>query len=150
MAELTPDEGKKTVSDVQKWRAAIDAVDGTSAQRDALLAVMKDSTKQKYEIADSYGIEARTWVQLKEILPQFDEDGNGSYKGEEIENAIDALNGHSGIMLPGGDGPQQLTNEMRAVLWQLFTGSKSAKNNPYSERVGSQVIAEREKTKQED
>lgn len=150
MVELTPDEGKKTVSDVQKWRAAIDAVDGTSAQRDALLAVMKDSTKQKYEIADSYGIEARTWVQLKEILPQFDEDGNGSYKGEEIENAIDALNGHSGIMLPGGDGPQQLTNEMRAVLWQLFTGSKSAKNNPYSERVGSQVIAEREKAKQED
>ena len=150
MAELTPDEGKKTVSDVQKWRAAIDAVDGTGAQRDALLAVMKDSTKQKYEIADSYGIEARTWVQLKEILPQFDEDGNGSYKGEEIENAIDALNGHSSIMLPGGDGPQQLTNEMRAVLWQLFTGSKSAKNNPYSERVGSQVIAEREKAKQED
>lgn len=150
MAELTPDEGKKTVSDVQKWRAAIDAVDGADAQHDALLAVMKDSTKQKYEIADSYGIEARTWVQLKEILPQFDEDGNGSYKGEEIENAIDALNGHSGIMLPGGDGPQQLTNEMRAVLWQLFTGSKSAKNNPYSERVGSQVIAEREKTKQED
>jgi hypothetical protein len=150
MAELTPDEGKKTVSDVQKWRAAIDAVDGADAQHDALLAVMKDSTKQKYEIADSYGIEARTWVQLKEILPQFDEDGNGSYKGEEIENAIDALNGHSGIMLPGGDGLQQLTNEMRAVLWQLFTGSKSAKNNPYSERVGSQVIAEREKTKQED
>ena len=150
MAELAPKEGKKTVSDVQKWRAAIDAVDGISAQRDALLAVMKDSTKQKYEIADSYGIEARTWVQLKEILPQFDEDGNGSYKGEEIENAIDALNGHSGIMLPGGDGPQHLTNEMRAVLWQLFTGSKSAKNNPYSERVGSQVIAEREKAKQED
>lgn len=150
MAELTPDEGKKTVSDVQKWRAAIDAVDGADAQHDALLAVMKDSTKQKYEIADSYGIEARTWVQLKEILPQFDEDGNGSNKGEEIENAIDAMNGHGGIMLPGGDGPQQLTNEMRAVLWQLFTGSKSAKNNPYSERVGSQVIAEREKTKQED
>ena len=150
MAELAPEEGKKTVSDVQKWRAAIDAVDGISAQRDALLAVMKDSTKQKYEIADSYGIEARTWVQLKEILPQFDEDGNGSYKGEEIENAIDALNGHSGIMLPGGDGQQHLTNEMRAVLWQLFTGSKSAKNNPYSERVGSQVIAEREKAKQED
>jgi hypothetical protein len=150
MAELAPEEGKKTVTDVQKWRAAIDAVDGISAQRDALLAVMKDSTKQKYEIADSYGIEARTWVQLKEILPQFDEDGNSSYKGEEIENAIDALNGHSGIMLPGGDGPQHLTNEMRAVLWQLFTGSKSAKNNPYSERVGSQVIAEREKAKQED
>lgn len=150
MAELAPEEGKKTVSDVQKWRAAIDAVDGADAQRNALLAVMKDSTKQKYEIADSYGIEARTWVQLKEILPQFDEDGNGSYKGEEIENAIDALNGHGGIMLPGGDGPQQLTNEMRAVLWQLFTGSKSAKNNPYSERVGSQVIAEREKAKQED
>lgn len=150
MAELAPEEGKKTVSDVQKWRAAIDAVDGADAQHDALLAVMKDSTKQKYEIADSYGIEARTWVQLKEILPQFDEDGNGSYKGEEIENAIDALNGHSGIMLPGGDGPQQLTNEMRAVLWQLFTGSKSAKNNPYSERVGSQVIAEREKAKRED
>lgn len=150
MAELAPEEGKKTVSDVQKWRAAIDAVDGADAQHDALLAVMKDSTKQKYEIADSYGIEARTWVQLKEILPQFDEDGNVSYKGEEIENAIDALNGHSGIMLPGGDGPQQLTNEMRAVLWQLFTGSKSAKNNPYSERVGSQVIAEREKAKQED
>ena len=53
MAELTPDEGKKTVSDVQKWRAAIDAVDGADAQHDALLAVMKDSTKQKYEIADS-------------------------------------------------------------------------------------------------
>ena len=83
-------------------------------------------------------------MRLREILPQFDADGNGSYNGSEVENAIDALNGN-GIMLPGGNGPQQLTNETRAVLWQLFSGSKSAMNNPYSVSMGRKVLEAKEK-----
>jgi len=40
-----------------------------------------------------------------------------------------------------------LTNDEKAVLWQLFTGSKSAKGNPYSATVGRRVLDAKEAAK---
>lgn len=147
---LTPEEGRKTVSDAQKWRAVLGAVKDTQGQKAALLAVMGDSARTRYEVADSFGIQPEAWVQLKEALPQFDENGNGSYSGAEIEKAIDALGGDGSLLAPWDKEPLRLSREEKAVLWQLFTGNKSGSGNPYSTRVGRQAAKALEEAKEEE
>lgn len=144
IAALEPEEGKKSVSDVQKWRAAVDAGGTTEEQMNALKAVMREEQYTKLEIALSYGIEPESYVHLKELLPQYDKDGSGGISNEELEKAIDTMGGG---LLPGVG---QLTREQQAVLWQLFSGSKSAKNNPYSRTVGQKILDAREKGKEKD
>lgn len=146
---LTPEEGHKTVSDAQKWRAVLDAAGGERNQKAALLVVMSDSARMRYEIADQYGIKAEAWVQVKEMLPQFDENKNGSYSSKEIEKAIDALAGDGYLLAPWDKDPIRLSREEKAVLWQLFTGSASGNGNPYSTRVGKQVAKELERAREE-
>lgn len=146
---LEPESGQDSVSDVQRWRAVLNAAEGPAAQKAALLAVMSDSVRMRFEIADSYGIEAEAWVQLKEALPQFDENGNGNYSGAEIENAIDALGGDGSLLAPWDKEPLRLTREEKAVLWQLYTGSKSGSGNPYSTRVGKEVAKALQEAKKE-
>lgn len=63
------------------------------------------------------------------MLPKYDEDENQSYSQKEIAAAVDAIG-----------GSLNLTTKQKAVLWQIATGSKSAKNNPYSVDVGWNVI----------
>lgn len=147
---LVPQEGRKTVSDAQKWRAVLDAAKGREDQKAALLTVMSGSARTRYEIADRYGIQPEAWVQVKEALPQFDANGNGSYSGKEIENAIDALAGDGHLLAPWDKDPIRLSREEKAVLWQLFTGNKSGGGNPYSTRVGKKVAAELEKAREEE
>lgn len=114
-----------------------------------LLVVMSDSARMRYEIADQYGIKAEAWVQVKEALPQFDENKNGSYSSKEIEKAIDALAGDGHLLAPWDKDPIRLSREEKAVLWQLFTGSASGSGNPYSTRVGKQVAKELERAREE-
>ncbi len=146
---LTPEEGQKTVSEVQKWRAAIDAAGGMKNQKTALLTVMSESARMRYEIADQYGIKAEAWVQVKEALPQFDANKNGSYSSGEIEKAIDALAGDGRLLAPWDKDPIRLSREEKAVLWQLFAGSASGSGNPYSTRVGRQVAKDLERAREE-
>lgn len=146
---LTPEEGAKTVSDAQKWRAVMDTAGSAENQKTALLTIMSDSARTRYEVADSFGIEPEAWVQLKEALPQFDEDGNGSYTGAEVENVIDALGGNGALLAPWDKDPLRLTREEKAALWQVFTGNKSGNGNPYSTRVGKQMAKELEKAREE-
>ena len=146
---LTPEKGKDTVSDTQKWRAVVDTARGEADQKAALLTIMSESARMRYEIADQYGIKPEAWVQVKEALPQFDENGNGSYSGKEIENAIDALAGDGRMLAPWDKDPIRLSREEKAVLWQLFTGSKSGSGNPYSARVGKKIAEELEKARAE-
>ena len=126
------------------------AVKDTQGQKAALLAVMGDSARTRYEVADSFGIQPEAWVQLKEALPQFDENGNGSYSGAEIEKAIDALGGDGSLLAPWDKEPLRLSREEKAVLWQLFTGNKSGSGNPYSTRVGRQAAKALEEAKEEE
>ncbi len=42
-----------------------------------------------------------------------------------------------------------LTNDEKAVLWQLFTGSKSATGNPYSKSMARKVLEAKEAAKDE-
>lgn len=57
--------------------------------------------------------------------------GNGSYSGAEVKAAIDSMRG--------------LSTKEKSVLWQLATGSKSTKNNPYDKQWGQKVIDARNK-----
>lgn len=144
LSALEPEEGKKSVSDTQKWRAAVDAGGTTEEQMNALKAVMREEQYTKLEIALSYGIEPESYVHLKELLPQYDKDGSGGISNEELEKAIDTMGG--GLLPSVG----RLTIEQQAVLWQLFSGSKSAKNNPYSSAVGQKILDAREKGEEKD
>lgn len=133
--ELQPAEGKEEVSSLQKWRASVDFSDNVEDQLTALSAVMTDAQFQKVEIANDFGITPDTYVTLQEIKPRYDSDGNGSYKNAEIQAAIEALPGY-------------YTTEQKAALWQLSSGSTSAKKNPYSQQVGNQILEAKKAAKE--
>lgn len=135
LEDLEPEDGKEQISDLQKWRASVNFSDDVEDQLTALSIVMNDSQIQKVEIAHSYGISPDSYVTLQEIKPRYDADGNGAYKQAEITAAVDAL-------------PGRYTTQQKAVLWQLATGSNSAKNNPYDRKVGQQVIDTRKAAKE--
>ena len=137
ISELEPAGGSDKISDAQRWRAVIDATDDTGEQIRALRAIMSESTHRKLEIAYDFGVEPSMYVALREIMPRYDANGNGSYSNAEITAAINAMSGYS--RLPGG-GSGNLTTGQKAVLWQVMTSSKSAKNNPYSSAVGRRVL----------
>ncbi|MBQ7346104.1 MAG: hypothetical protein IJW45_08625 [Oscillospiraceae bacterium] len=128
---LEPEAGSDRVTNTQKWRACVDYYDDTDDQLTALYAVMTPTQYQKVEIAYDYGVSPDSYVTLQEILPDYDVDGNGAYKQDEVTAAIEGM-------------PGSYTKTQKAVMWQLATGSKSAKNNPYSKKVGQQVIDARE------
>lgn len=145
---LEPIGEAQNVTSAQKARAVIDAVPDDEDRMTALGVVLSDSDARKYRTAADMGVDADTYTAFREALPSYDADGNGSYTHAEIRSAIDAI---SGIMSPeqmimllmsGQSLPESytLTNEQKAVMWQLATGSKSAKNNPYSVSAGEKVI----------
>ena len=139
---LEPETGEDDVSDLQKYRAVIDAISNVDQQMSALSSVMNEATYTKVSVGYDFGVSPNAYVTVKEIMPQFDkpnDKGNlGTYTQEEYEAALDSLSVGSPI-LPG-DTRVNLTDNQKAVLWQLLTGSKSAKNNPYSRSIGQQVI----------
>lgn len=125
LEELEPLSGKEQVSDLQKM-SEISGMSLSEADKlAAMQTILDESTYGKIKIASEYGVKVNGFVTLKEILPQYDADGNGSYKYAEVETAINSIKG--------------LTTNQRAVLWQLQTGGK---NNPYNSSIGAQVKTE--------
>lgn len=135
--ELQPADGEDEVSDVQKWRASVDFSDNPAIQMAALAGVMTPGQYTKFEIASEMDVAPDAYVHLYEIRGEFDADGNDSYTNAEIRAAIDSMTDYD------------LTSEQKAVLWQLMTGSTSARNNPYSTKVGQQVIDARKAAKED-
>lgn len=126
--DLDPLLGEDRVSTLQKWRASVDFSDDADDQLAALSMVMTDSQLRSVEMANEFGIQPRMYVDFCEVRSKYDADGNGSYKQTEIQATIDG-------------GFSHLSQEQKAVLWQLMNGStKSAKNNPYSQEVGQRVL----------
>ncbi len=124
---LQPADGKDGVSDLQKWRVCVDFSDDVDDQLTALFAVMTEKQFQKVEIANDFGVTPNAYVTLLELRPKYDANGNGSYTQAEIRAAIDNM-------------PGRYTTSQKAVLWQLVTGSSSAKNNPYDQQIGQKVL----------
>lgn len=145
LASLEPLPGQDQVQDAQKWRAACQISASQEVQMQALKGVMSENSSayEKLRIAYDEGIPPMAYVRLKEIMPQFDANGSGSYSQDEIKAAIDSMCSSS-LVLPGGDGTIFfLTNAQKATLWQLWSTSKSAKNNPYDSDAGWAVLEKR-------
>lgn len=145
---LEPGKGNETVSKEQKWREVLDSDLSSEKKLAALKSVSTETQAEKFEIADAYGVDLEEYVSIMERLPEFDADGNGRYTQSEVTNAINSImgGGTEGLVLPNLSGGLVLpvagggANRDKAVLWQLITGSKSAKNNPYSVEVGEEVL----------
>ena len=112
-------------STIQKWRVVIDSTDDPEIQLISLSVVMTENQYAKVLTANNFGISPELYVQVNEQLVRFDADGNGSYTQAEVTKAISSMN---------------MLSSMKAVLWQLITGAKSAKNNPFNTSMGQKVI----------
>ena len=125
IAGLKPMEGEDRVVDVQRWRTCVDMYGNPDFQLAALGAYMSDAQFKKAKAADSLGVDLSDFVKVYEIRAKYDENGNESFSNSEYKKAIDSLS---------------LSTQNSAVLWQLFAGTKSAKNNPYSVSIGQKVL----------
>ena len=137
---LEPEEGKKTVSNVQRYRAVLSAELSEDEQLAALQELMQESEYSKLQVGYSYGVTPEAYVTFRELLPQYDADGNGTLNQKEVEKALDSMGGGISLVLPGGSGGDQpLTVKQQAVLWQLANKSWRPNKNPYSTSVGKKV-----------
>lgn len=136
-AAMALQELKDSVEDpttVQKWKAVMAGVTDPERQMISLSVVMTDSQYAKLTTARGFGVSPADFVSANEKIAKYDRDGNGRLTQAEVTQGISNL---------------RLTTQQKAVLWQLITGSSSAKNNPYSQAIGERVIATLEKAKAE-
>ena len=134
---LEPPEGKTSVQEIQKYRVAIDQSVSESNQLKMLQSVgLKDSSYDKVAKGYELGVAPAAWVRVKEVQQQFDANGNGNMTGAEWEAAIEGICSY-GIVLPGDNTRFNLTNEQKAVLWQMMVGKNTkSKNNPFDPAAG--------------
>ena len=139
--EMETESGKPS-----QYAKMIDMIDH-GVTLDEYLDIKEVDSVDKYleylGVAESrdYGITPEIWVQYRQAQMVSDLAGRKQLSQDEVEAAIDAMSGNAqyGIMLPGGD-TVQLTNEQKAVLWQMYNKGWGAKNNPYDTDVGQAVI----------
>ena len=146
ISQLNPENGKKQVSNQQKWRTVIQTVDNPDQQLAALSTLMDDSQYAKCSVACDNGLDPDLWIMMQEVMPMYDENENGSYSQQEIKIAIDAVGGDLGSRAMAGwwgldiaKGYRQMSKKEKAVLWQLLSGAETGKNNPYDVKTGEKV-----------
>ena len=137
---LEPEYGNDQVTDLQRWREVVNSDMSIDQQLSALETMTSESQYKKFTLANDYGINPDYYIDFYyDVLPKYDEpnkNGNlGTYTQDEVEAALDSLG--SGVLFPGSKG---LTNDQKAAMWQIITGSSSTKNNPYNKRVGQAVL----------
>lgn len=121
---LEPPEGEDQVTSLQKYQAVVNSGLTESEQMTAMGELMPEGEYEKLRAVSLEGVTPRAYVSYKQTMPLYDTDGNGSFKQEEVEAALDSL---------------PLTTEQRAALWQMQNKSWKPGNNPYSVSVSQQV-----------
>ncbi len=136
----------ESISRLEQWGFALDA---TKSEKERL-ALLKELTSEtqyaNFELLYEYDVPLDAFITLKEKLPEYDENKNESYSGQEIKGAINALFTTVNHRLSVASGKTtQLTREDKAVLWQLATGSTSPSSNPYGNYQTAKRIVEYKK-----
>jgi len=109
------------------WRVCINASSNEATQMSLLYSWMDEKTYAKAKMAYDLDVSPSMFVEYFVRRSQYDKDDNGYYSIAESKTAIDAI----------GEG---YTDEQKGVLWQMCTGSKSTKNNPYSKSAGQKYL----------
>ena len=120
-------DGREDVDDAEYWRLIVNSSDNENTQMAMLGTRMSDSYFEKLTTAQKLDVSPNMFVSYYETRAKYDADGNGSYTQAEIKAVIDAMG-------------KNYTNEQKGVLWQMATGSKSTKNNPYSKEAGQKWL----------
>ena len=137
---LEPLPGEETVRNRQKWDVIVSEGLTVDEQLRAIRAHSYDTEYYRFKISNDYGVAPTDYLKFLDLLPAFDADGNGSMKQSEVQAALDSLGGGNRLVLSRpGDSKLKLTNEQKAVLWQVYTNGKDGKNNPYSTTTGKKV-----------
>ena len=123
LSALEPLEGKKQVTSAQEYKAIVDYNMSAEKTLMALSTVMGEKEYQRVVAAEQLAVSPKVYAEVKYILPQYDENGNGDYSNEEVEAAIEGYEKSNPLI--------RLNRGDKAILWQALTGNKSAKNNPY-------------------
>jgi len=142
MDSLEPAEGYSSVTWIQRCRAIMDSNLSEQEQMAALGTVMNESTYEKVKTGRNFGMNTKSYIDLKSIMPEFDANGNGSYSQQETEDAINALAGDDNPLFAlTGTSPNgyTLTDREKAILWQLQNKSWKPKSNPFDREVGQMV-----------
>ena len=145
---LEPLPGKTQVTALQKVEAIANL--GLSSEKEnlALSQAMGKEQYAKYIASTDYGVNAKTWVDFQNALAAADAANgdeskrNGSYDKDEKRAALDSMN---------------ISNEAKAALWQTldnYIGNESkdtawkAARNPYSSKVGADIVEKYMEAKQ--
>lgn len=144
MATLEPEDGYDNVSWIQRCRTVMDSKLTEQEKLKALQTVdgMYESTYEKIVTGHNLGMNVKSYIDLKSIMPKYDANGNGSYTQAETEAAINALAGDDNVLFAlTGTTPNgyTLTDREKAILWQLQNKSWKPNRNPFDREVGQMV-----------
>ncbi len=120
---LEPLAGKENVSYVQKVEAILNTDVSEYEKMRAMAFFGNETEKRRLAIVFGHNIGAEEYLRVKQNIEFLD-----GTKNSQIQAAIDHVEG--------------LSKEEKAILWQLMTGSTSAKNNPFSVTVGNRILEE--------
>lgn len=126
LADLEPEPGKEKVSAIQQYNAIVQLNISDSEKSAAIRSLMNDSWQQKFDLTQNIGITPDQYVQSYQAIVDLEK-----YTGRGL---------NQGIAKAAVDSIPGLTNEQRAVLWQIQKTSWSASSNPYDPRVGAIVV----------
>lgn len=108
------------LSDVQKWRAVLDAGLKEDATKRALSGFMSDTQYKKLDVSYRCGVSPKVYITFQEAMAREERNNQAT-----VERVLD------GIMM---------SEESRAVLWQISDVGRSPGNNPYNRPVSRKVL----------
>lgn len=114
ISSLEPEKGEEAVSSMQKYKAVLHENLDEAEKVEALEYLMPNGTAEKFSTAVSYGIASEQYV---DYMEHADANGNGSVTQKEAQDMISSISG--------------LSQQQRAVLWQLQNKSWKSENNPF-------------------
>ena len=127
-AELAIAEAENGDEELSYLQKASLMIYQTSDDEEALAAVstvLQESTYEKVELANSYGVPVEYWVDYREAWQEAY--GEDSVSQEKVEHVLDGM---------------MLSDSQKAVLWQIANKSWKPKNNPYDKWIGEEIYDE--------
>ena len=116
-------------SNTSKWRAVANQNLGKDQQDAVLKSIMTDAMYRNWSIASGESISLDSYVKGREAY--VDLDNSGTDQNGEWTAALEKVD---------FDKDASRNNYIKGVLWQIYTGSTSTKNNPFDKAGGQAVL----------